>query len=356
MNKTLPAVQQITAIAKTDQDFVEIARMIHCYGLEQLATYDSIEQIADTRLKAKALHEYITKSIKDRELRLEAGNNLAELRIRDEREIGRWLDATELNKGGGYTHGEPTGDTMSPVTLPRLENLGLHKKMSSRFQALYTTIPSDVFEDCVSEIKTEPIELTTAGLMRLAKKKLQESEQNETEQNILERLESLNQYRTIVIDPPWPIQKIIREERPLQDRFAYRTMTLEEITKIPIGKLAYQDGCHIYLWTTHKFLPASLELFKTWGVKYQCLMTWVKNVGITPFSWMYSTEHVLFGRVGNLALLRNGLRLDFSARVTEHSAKPDIFYERVIEASPEPRLEMFARKQRDGFEVWGDEV
>ena len=85
-------------------------------------------------------------------------------------------------------------------------------------------------------------------------------------------------------------------------------------------------------------------------------MTWNKNVGITPFSWMYDTEHVLFGRIGSLNLLKNGLRLSFSAKVTKHSAKPDVFYERVIEASPGQRLEMFARQQREDFDAWGNEA
>ena len=91
-------------------------------------------------------------------------------------------------------------------------------------------------------------------------------------------------------------------------------------------------------------------------MKYQCMLTWVKNVGFTPFSWMYSTEHVLFGRVGSLSLLKNGLRLDFAAKVREHSRKPDEFYELVRKASPEKRIDIFAREQRDGFDVWGLEA
>jgi N6-adenosine-specific RNA methylase IME4 len=85
-------------------------------------------------------------------------------------------------------------------------------------------------------------------------------------------------------------------------------------------------------------------------------MTWRKNVGPTPFSWMYDTEHVLFGRVGDLPLSRNGLRLSFEAPVVGHSIKPDVFYERVCQATPGPRLAMFERGERDGFQVWGDEV
>ena len=107
---------------------------------------------------------------------------------------------------------------------------------------------------------------------------------------------------------------------------------------------------------THKFLPDGLSLFKTWGFSYQCVMTWRKNVGITPFSWMYDTEHVLFGRRGNLPLTQLGLRLSFEARVTGHSIKPDIFYDRVRAASPGPRLDMFPGVEHEGFEPWGLEA
>lgn len=164
-------------------------------------------------------------------------------------------------------------------------------------------------------------------------------------------------FRTLVIDPPWPMAKIERTERPHQAReLDYPDMSLDEIAALPIGELAHADGCHVYLWVTHRFLPAGLALFERWGVRYQCLLTWVKNVGMTPYSWMYDTEHVLFGRLGSLDLQQLGLRLSFSASVTRHSAKPDVFYERVVAASPGPRLEMFARQEREGFVAWGNEV
>jgi N6-adenosine-specific RNA methylase IME4 len=164
-------------------------------------------------------------------------------------------------------------------------------------------------------------------------------------------------YRCIVIDPPWPMQKIERETRPDQGvALDYPVMSLDEIGALPVRDLAVDDGCHVYLWVTHKFLPAGLDLFETWGVAYQCVMTWVKNVGITPFSWMYDTEHVLFGRIGSLQLERLGLRLSFHAPTAGHSVKPDAFYELIQFASPGPRLDMFARRPRDGFDVWGNEV
>lgn len=164
-------------------------------------------------------------------------------------------------------------------------------------------------------------------------------------------------YRCLVIDPPWPVRKIEREERPNQGiALDYPTLSLKEIAKLPVPKLANPTGCHIYLWVTHKFLPEGLRLFEKWGVKYQCVLTWVKSTGMTPFSWMYNTEHVLFGRIGNLDLLRYGVKLSFGGKKREHSRKPESFYEIVRLASPRPRLELFAREKRKGFDAWGDEV
>lgn len=182
---------------------------------------------------------------------------------------------------------------------------------------------------------------------------------NRKEANLIIKTPPLpaGKYRCIVVDPPWPVQKIEREERPSQgDKLDYPTMTVDEIRDLPVAHLAADDGCHIYLWVTQKFLPTGLALLESWGVNYQCCMTWVKPTGMTPYSWMYNTEHVLFGHIGNLPLERLGLKLSFEAPVTKHSAKPAIFYDRVVQASPVPRIDLFARCSREGFDVWGNEV
>jgi len=198
---------------------------------------------------------------------------------------------------------------------------------------------------------------TIHAALRAIQRERQRAEAHDTLANFLDfGKRDTGKYRAIVIDPPWPVQKILRDVRPNQDVFDYPTMTIEEIAKLPIADLAHPDGCHIYLWFTHKHAPDAFRLFEIWGVKYECIMTWCKNVGFTPFSWMYSTEHVLFGRIGSLAVQRKGLRLDFAGKVREHSRKPDEFYARVIQASPEPRIDLFSREQRQGFEQWGQEI
>lgn len=191
-----------------------------------------------------------------------------------------------------------------------------------------------------------------------------EQEREERRAQIKERLDQLREkgvdlptgkYSCLVIDPPWPMQKIERDVRPNQMEFEYPTMSEEELKDFNVPEVA-ADNCHLYLWTTHKYLPMAFRLAEHWGFKYQCLMTWRKNVGFTPFSWMYSTEHVLFCTKGNLPLLAIGKRLDFEARVREHSRKPDEFYELVKEVSPGPRLDIFSREKREDFDQFGNEV
>ena len=165
-------------------------------------------------------------------------------------------------------------------------------------------------------------------------------------------------YKTICIDPPWPTEKVTRTERPLQAAkdtgLDYPTMTFEAIRD---SKFPFSDQCHIYLWTTQKFLPASFQLFEAWEVKYIQTLVWHKNVGFTPFGlFMNNVEFVLFGRKGNLPLLRAGLKAVFQGKVREHSRKPNEFYDLVREASPEPRIDIFSREKRPGFDQWGNEM
>ena len=192
--------------------------------------------------------------------------------------------------------------------------------------------------------------------VREAQSNLQKAQEQERLTNIPVTPDGDQLYRCIVIDPPWPMQKILRDTVPKQDVFPYKTMTLDAIKDIDIASLADPDGCHVYLWTTQKFLPNSFDIMQEWGVNYQCLMTWTKPTGFTPFSWMYNTEHVLFGTIGNLAVQRKGLKIGFDAPAVGHSVKPQVFFDRVEQASPEPRLEMFARTKRDGWDSWGDET
>ena len=163
-------------------------------------------------------------------------------------------------------------------------------------------------------------------------------------------------YACIVIDPPWPVGFIDREERPNQIGFPYPPMSIEEIQAFPIPEIA-DDNCHLYLWVVHSFLHMALHLVEHWGFEYRFLMTWVKNVGFTPYkSAMRTTEHILFCTKGSLPILDVGQPIHFHADVRQHSRKPDEFYEMVRRRSPSPRIDVFSREARDGFAQFGNEI
>lgn len=315
----------------------------------------NIDEVKQVRDRAEALRLYL----KQQGESLEMQNACAEIKIRAERRAGEILKDMPKNEG---TRGQLAGRNSSggfiveppENELETLADIGISKAQSFRFQSI-ASIPEDMFEQKIAEIKDQQEELTSKKFLAEAK---QELARLRVPESATTPPLPPNKYRCIVIDPPWPMKKIEREERPNQGvELDYPTMSLEEIEALPVGEMADESGCHLYLWVTQKYLPTGLELVEKWGFHYQCLMTWRKNVGITPYSWMYDTEHVIFARRGNLPLDRLGLRLSFDAPVNGHSVKPDTFFiERVIPASPGPRLEMFARKQRDGFEVWGNEV
>jgi N6-adenosine-specific RNA methylase IME4 len=159
-------------------------------------------------------------------------------------------------------------------------------------------------------------------------------------------------YTTIVADPPWPYRN--RASRGAAENH-YRTMTLEEICELRVVNIAADDSC-LYLCTTSSFLREAFVVMEAWGFSYKVELAWVKpQMGMGNY-FRGAHEPVLFGVRGKLKLLRNDIASWHFAPRTRHSEKPDSFFDMIERASPGPYLELFARRQRPGWEVWGNEV
>ncbi|GAH13102.1 unnamed protein product, partial [marine sediment metagenome] len=46
----------------------------------------------------------------------------------------------------------------------------------------------------------------------------------------------------------------------------------------------------------------------------------------------------------------------FTEKRGRHSRKPDVFYKTLKQNTQAPRIDIFAREEHDGFDVWGNEV
>jgi N6-adenosine-specific RNA methylase IME4 len=134
-------------------------------------------------------------------------------------------------------------------------------------------------------------------------------------------------------------------------------MTVAEICELPVGEMAAEDA-HLYLWTTNRYLPAAFDVVKAWGFRYTKTLVWCKTPrGLGPGgTWSQSTEYVLFARRGSLATTQRYDTNWFNwPRQRGHSKKPEAFLDMVEATSPGPYLELFARRNRLGWDTWGNE-
>jgi len=175
-----------------------------------------------------------------------------------------------------------------------------------------------------------------------------------------------NYFSTTLADPPWRFTNKTGKVAPEHVRLhRYHTMTLEEIMTLPVEQLAAPTA-HLYLWCPNALLPEGLAVMKAWGFTYKSNLVWHKvrkdggsdgrGVG---FYFRNVTELILFGVRGKdartLASGRRQVNL-LSTRKREHSRKPDEQYELIEACSPAPYLELFARRSRNGWTTWGDQV
>ena len=167
-------------------------------------------------------------------------------------------------------------------------------------------------------------------------------------------------YRVVVLDPPWPIKKV-----PWGSRrgIPYDVMELEDIAALPVPDLL-DDDAWVFCWTLSQFLPQTFGLLEGWGLRYRELMTWRKQTAaLRPaFGPSYSgmkrnSEFVAVASAGsprwtstkNLYAAFDGLRRG-------HSRKPQVFDDLLRACTEGPRIELFARERKRGFDTWGDEL
>lgn len=167
----------------------------------------------------------------------------------------------------------------------------------------------------------------------------------------------MKKYQIIYADPPWE-QSISgkRSKHQMATKLAYPTMTIEQLKSMPVADLA-ERGSHLWLWTTNQFLPAGFEVMKSWGFTYLAPITWVKPSGIGNY-FVSVTQTLLFGYKDKCVfpLGRYKPTVVYVGLPKRHSQKPDTFYDLIESISPEPRLELFARNKREGWDCWGNEV
>jgi N6-adenosine-specific RNA methylase IME4 len=158
-------------------------------------------------------------------------------------------------------------------------------------------------------------------------------------------------------------------------------MTDADIAALPVADLLHPEGAWIFLWVTSPKLYAPQGsrkqlspdvVARAWGARYSGrAFVWVKtkataqlpiihcehglHVGM-GFTTRKNAEDCLLFRTGMPQRLARDVREVIISPVREHSRKPDEAIVRIERFCPGPRIELFAREIREGWDAWGDEV
>jgi N6-adenosine-specific RNA methylase IME4 len=201
----------------------------------------------------------------------------------------------------------------------------------------------------------------------------------------------IKEYKTILIDPPWPEHGGGKCKRGA-DRH-YQLLSVEDIPKViqyecPLYRPA--DDAHLYLWTTDNYLPQALMTMSLIGFRYIRTLPWVKLTDeafrefsaedlvlikqskIAPYEIFEAmtkmgigqyfrgcSELLLFGVRGKgmeVCTDRKDLNNIIIGPREKHSKKPDSSYDKIEDRSKGPYLEIFARSKRSGWDSWGNEL
>jgi N6-adenosine-specific RNA methylase IME4 len=166
-------------------------------------------------------------------------------------------------------------------------------------------------------------------------------------------------YPIVLADPPWFFEtytsEVAHERAP-----PYPPMTIEEICALLVGDLA-TAAAMLFLWVTSAHLEHAFTVMKAWGFEYSTSMVWVKTACAPGLGHIarQQHEHLLVGRRGDFPAPPPSTRPSSAimAPRREHSRKPDEAYEIIERMYPGlPRVELFARRRRPGWDAWGNQV
>ena len=172
---------------------------------------------------------------------------------------------------------------------------------------------------------------------------------------------TIQKYQVIYADPPWDYQQCRLSGSAKKH---YPTMRIEELCALPVAEIADRD-CALFLWATFPQLPEALRLIQAWGFVYKTVaFVWLKQ-NRKALTWFYglgfwtrsNAEICLLATKGHPKRQSAGIHQLVISPVERHSKKPNEVREKIVALMGDvPRIELFARQQTPGWDVWGNEV
>ena len=163
-------------------------------------------------------------------------------------------------------------------------------------------------------------------------------------------------YGVIYADPPWRFETHSENGMDRSADNHYPTMSWGDLYLL---RPPAADDCVLFLWATAPMIRQALAVMDVWGFQYMSQIIWVKDRTGTGYWTRNKHEHLLIGTKGNVPAPAMGHQPQsvFERPVGRHSEKPECFADMITAIFPTtPKLEMFGRNGRVGWDVMGNEA
>lgn len=177
-----------------------------------------------------------------------------------------------------------------------------------------------------------------------------------------------DRHEVVLADPPWGYWGP-------QDKWGaaakfYATSPDEALLRLPVRRVMARRSV-LFLWATAPRLDFAIDCIRAWGLHYRGVaFVWVKTrrdgapigaQGVRPSIVKPTTELVLaaspVAKGRPLPLADEGVPQVVMAPRAMHSEKPSEVADRIERLYPmAARLELFARRRREGWGAWGDQT
>jgi N6-adenosine-specific RNA methylase IME4 len=197
--------------------------------------------------------------------------------------------------------------------------------------------------------------ITAAHVKQVAERRMRMLE-GRSDQQETPPLPVHGRYSLILADPPWRYDFSNNSGRAVE--MQYPTMSLESICELPVPSIC-ADDCVLFLWGTAPKLREALQTMEAWGFTYKTHAIWHKSGLGMGYYFRVDHELLLIGTRGEPRAPEPSARITsvIEASKTRHSEKPEVFREILESLYPTAsRVELFCRKPRDGWDVWGNQV
>lgn len=177
----------------------------------------------------------------------------------------------------------------------------------------------------------------------------------------------MKKYKIIYADPAWSYNDKLGNDVAWggvnNEKTGYITQSKDWIKNLNVNNIADKDSV-LFIWAVSPLLPDAFEVMRAWGFKYKTVaFVWSKetvnkkkvaNMG----RWtMGNVEMCLLGVKGKPKREIKNIRQLVEAERKRHSEKPDEVRKRIVKLMGDiPRIELFAREKKEGWDVWGNEV